>query len=93
MVFKKLFLKFLIIFELNEGEAASVSAVPEVVLKQSPAGPAHQVFENIKIKHIRSFKSIKIKQISSFENIKIKHTKSFEYRTNNPPEEVAKFYR
>ena len=82
MVFKKLFLKFLIIFELNEGEAASVSAVPEVVLKQSPAGPAHQVFENIKIKHIRSF-----------ENIKIKHTKSFEYRKNNPPEEVAKFYR
>ena len=67
VVFKKLFLKFLIISELNEGEAASVSAVPEVVLKQSPAGPAHQVFENIKIKHIRSFKSIKIKQISSFE--------------------------
>ena len=82
MVFKKLFLKSLIIPELNEGEAASVSAVPEVVLKQSPAGPAHQVFENIKMKYI-----------SSFENKKIKHTKSFEYRKNNPPEEVAKFYR
>ena len=44
VVFKKLFSKFLIISELNEGQAASVSAVPEVVLQQSPAGPAHQVF-------------------------------------------------
>ena len=83
VVFKKSFSKFLIIFKLNEGEAASVSAVPEVVLQQSPAGPAHQVFIKYENKAHQVFWKYKSKAHQVFWNIKIKPTKSFEYIKNH----------
>ena len=33
-------------FKIGQGEAASMPAVPQVVLKQPPAGAAHQVGSN-----------------------------------------------